>query len=208
MASMPRIRPSAAYFALAAPFFVIGVGLGVYTLIHGLMHITDLLTQVVVPGGRELTFQRQVEYTIFLEEVSVVDGKAYLTQGSPTGLACKVESLTNGQVIEPGPVHGSTTYSLQGRSGRAVLSFSVPENGRYRFSCDYPPEQSGPPTVLAVGHGVGGAIVRIVLGSLTWGGAGMLLSTILIVVVAVARERSKKRLREAPPNHATDAPME
>lgn len=195
----PRIRPSAAYYVWAALFFAIGAAFGLYTLIDGLLHITDRLTQVVVPGSRDFTFQRNLAYTIFLEEESVVDGKPYLTQGSLAGLVCKVESLASGRVIEPDRARGSTTYNLRGRSGRAILSFSVPEDGGYRFVCGYPAEQPGPKAVLAVGHGVAGEIVRIVFGCLTWGGAGMLLSTALIVAVALARERSKKRLREATP---------
>ena len=197
MAEAPRIRPSAAWYALAAPVFALGVGLALHTLIHGLLHIPDRLTQVVVPGSREFSFQRTIGYTVFLEEESVVDGTIYRTQGAPAGLACKVESLASGRVITPGGARESATYNFQGRSGRAVQSFSVPEDGRYRFTCSYASEQPGPQAVLAIGHGVGQEIVRIVFGCLTWGGAGVLLSTAIIVAVALARERSQKRLREA-----------
>jgi hypothetical protein len=36
------------------PFLLAGGGFFVYTIFHGLTHLTDSLTQVVVPGKAEL----------------------------------------------------------------------------------------------------------------------------------------------------------
>ena len=202
MATTPKIRPSAAYYALAAPFFVVGMAFCFYTLIHGLLHVTDRLTQVVVPGNRDFVFKRNIGYTVFLEEVSVVEGKPYLTRGSLVGLTCKVESLSNGRVIEPGPARGSATYNFPGRSGRAIWGFSVPEDGSYRFGCSYPAEQPGSKTVVAVGQGFGWEIVRIVLTCIVWAFAGIGCATAVCLIVFIARERSKRQLREAMPSGA------
>jgi hypothetical protein len=72
-----------------------GLSLFPYTLLHGIFHITDNLTQVVVPGEKDLTLQQKLKYTIFVEEQSVVDGKIYVTRENLnwTGLHCELPDL-------------------------------------------------------------------------------------------------------------------
>jgi hypothetical protein len=74
--TMP-IRPSAWYYLLAVPFLLMGMSFFFYTLLHDILHITDSLTQVVVPGEANLTLKHGVAYTVFYEQQSVVNGVIY-----------------------------------------------------------------------------------------------------------------------------------
>jgi hypothetical protein len=194
MNSATSVHPSPWYYLLAVPFFVVGAGFFVYTLLHGFLHLTDSLTQVVVPGEAELTLKQGQPYTIFFEQQSVVNGKIYSTNESLKGLQCKVTALSNEQDMPIGRPSISTTYYLGGRSGRSILGFHVPADGQYKFACGYSEHAHGPEAVLAVGAGVGEKIFSMVVRSLAaiFGGVGSAVMVFLIVLAL--RERAKKRL--------------
>jgi hypothetical protein len=175
-------------------FILIGAGFFGYTLVHGLMHVTDSLTQVVVPGSAELNLQPG-QYAVFLEEQSTVNGKIYSTTESISGLSCRIHLVPDGPPIPMTTSHTNVTYSVNDRSGRSVLEFSVKQAGRYAFACDYGADPKGPDTVVAVGSGVGGAITRTVLGGLGSMFGGGAVGVIMILAVVFKREREKKRLR-------------
>jgi hypothetical protein len=173
---------------------LIGGGAFVYALFHGITHATDSLTQIVVPGSAELTLRQGQLYTVFLEDQATVNGKIYSTTQSISGLTCRVSSVEKGTPLAIKKSSANVSYTVGSRSGHSVLEFPVQEAGRYLFSCDYGEKSQGPETVVAVGTGVGEAIVRTVLGSLAamFGGGG--LGVIVIVFVLIKREREKKRI--------------
>jgi len=105
-----------------------------------------------------LKFDRPGVKTIFLEQESVVDGRVYATSGPISGLNCSVRSQDGASIGLRRPT-ASTSYALQGRAGKSALEFSVPAAGTYHFECGYEQGQSGPTVVVAVGSGVGTAIV-------------------------------------------------
>jgi hypothetical protein len=133
---------------------------------------------------------------VFLEEQSIVNGKIYSATQSISGLACRVSFVQKGTAIAIEKSSMSTSYSLNGRSGHSVLEFSIPEDGKYLFACDYGEHSNGPEVVVAVGSGVGEAISRTVIGALGaffgGGGAGL----IVVLAVLIRRERDKKRIRQ------------
>jgi len=65
MNSATPVQPSPWYYLLAVPFFAVGAGFLVRTLLDGFLHLTDSLTQVVVPGEAELTLKQGQPYTVF-----------------------------------------------------------------------------------------------------------------------------------------------
>ena len=196
MEQVTRLRPSFWHCLWGAPFLLIGGGLFIYTLFHGLTHATDSLTQIVAPGRAELDLQPGL-YTVFLEEQSTVNGKIYSTTQSVNGLACRASSVQNGSTVSIQKPTMSTSYSVNGRSGHSVLEFSIQKAGKYAFACDYGEGAKGPEVVVAVGSGVGGAITRTVVGGLAafFGGIGAALAVVFVVVMM--REREKKRLRQS-----------
>lgn len=196
MDSFTRIRPSLWHLLWGVPFFLAGGGFFVYTLFHELSHITDSLTQVVVPGSAELHLKPGT-YTVFLEEESVVNGKIYSTTESVSGLSCRVTSVESGAATLLAKPSMDTSYTLGGRSGHSVLEFPIHQAGRYTFACDYGDNPKGAEVVVAVGSGVGEALFLTVAEALTaffgGGGAGLMV----VVIVIVMRERAKNRLRQA-----------
>jgi hypothetical protein len=174
------------------------VSLFVYTLFHGLFHLTDHLTQVVVPGERDLTLQAKLRYTIFLEEHSVVDGRIYSTRTNLHGLTCRVADLTSGKKVETPRAAMSTTYNVGGRSGRSVLEFVTEEAGTYHLNCGYEEAGQGPEVVLAVGSGTTEGILGMILKCLAAMFGGGIVGGGILVTVYSLRERAKKRLRPVP----------
>ncbi len=189
-----RVKPSLWHLLWGVPFFLAGGGYFGYTLYHGLTHLTDSLTQIVVPGSAELHLMPGT-YTVFLEEESVVNGKIYSTTESVSGLSCRVSSVESGTAIALTKASMDTSYSLGARSGHSVLEFPIQRGGRYNFACDYGDNPKGPEVIVAVGSGVGEAISLTVVEGLAaffgGGGAGL----IVIVGIIVMREREKNRLR-------------
>lgn len=191
----PMVKPTWWFYVLGVVVILTGVSYFAYALFHGITHITDNLTQVVVPGEKDLTLMAKLEYTIFLEEQSVADGRIYSTRReSLEGLTCSVTSQTTGKKIDTHRATTSTTYTVGGRSGRSVLAFITEEAGIYRVSCDYSEGGQGPTAVLAVGSGVTEGIFKTVFQSLAAMFGGGAIGIGIILVVFFQRERSKKKL--------------
>jgi len=193
---MSRVRPSWWHCLWGVPFFLIGAGFFVYTIFHGLTHVSDSLTQIVVPGKMELNLQPG-RYSVFLEEQSIVNGRIYSTTQSINGLVCRVNSVEDGNAVTIQKASVNATYDVGGRSGHSVLEFPIHQAGRYAFACDYGENAKGPEVVVAVGSGVGGAIFNTVLGSLAAFSGGCGLCLVVVLVVATLRGREKKLLRQA-----------
>jgi hypothetical protein len=188
-----RVRPSMWQCLWGAPLFLIGGIFFAYTTFHGLMHVTDSLTQVMVPGQTELSLKGGVTYTVFLEEQSVVGGKVYSTTQSIEGLACHVTTQQNGTRIGISEPSTAASYDVNGRSGHSVLEFHIPQDGRYLFACDYGENSTGPNVVVAVGSGVGGAISRTVFVGLAafFGGCGGCVAVVFVVLVMRQHVRAR-----------------
>lgn len=187
--SIPK-QTSLWYALLGVPFLLAGAGFSVYNSIHGLTHLTESLTQIIVPGKAHLDLKSGPTYTVFSEEQSVVNGKIYSTTESIGGLECIVRSVPNGIAVPVGQPSVSTTYTVGGRSGRSVLQFSVPGDGKYEFSCEYGQNaRVRPETVLAVGTSVGAKILRsgVVSAGAIFAGVGLFLAVMLTVVARRSR---------------------
>ena len=170
------------------------MGLFIYALYHGLSHMADNLTQLVVPGTAQLTLQHGKTYTVFLEEESVVNGKVYSTTESVSGLECHVTAASDGAIVPIRKAGTNTTYELNSRSGRSVLEFHIDQDGKYLFACDYVQNSKGPETVVAVGSGVGESIMLAVVECLTSLFGGVAAALAVIALVLIRREREKKKL--------------
>ena len=193
-----EVRPSWWYASIGVALALAGVGLFAYFLVHGLFHLTDSLTQVVVPGQAQLSLNAPATYTIFLEEQSVVDGRIYSTTESVDGLKCTVTTQSENQqitMLRPGM---SITYNAHGRSGRSVLAFPVKVAGQYTLFCNYPQDARGPQTVVAVGTGVGEKLTQTVLWSLISMFGGMGSGALVIALVIMKRRAAEKKLVTSP----------
>lgn len=193
----PDVGPSPAYYGLGAAVILAGVGLFVYFLLTGIFHITDNLTQIVVPGEAELTLQAHLNYTIFFEEQSVVNGQIFSIRETLSGLTCHVREQSAGTEVPLYPSHTSMNYNVNGRSGRSVLEFTPQASGAYRLTCDYEQGKQGPQAVLAIGAGFGRKLTTMLSKCFAAMFGGGILGAAIIIVVYRQRENAKKQLAQA-----------
>jgi len=192
----PQVKPSAWFYLLGALAILAGISVFVYTLLHGIFHITDNLTQIVVPGEKDLSLLPNLTYTVFLEEQSVVDGRIYSTKEGLGDLTCKLASLSSGKNINLRRARRSTTYNVGQRSGHSVLEFVTQEAGVYHFACDYEEGKQGPQVVLAVGAGVAEGIFATIGRSFAAIFGGGILGAAILVTVFILREHAKRKLNQ------------
>jgi len=206
-----KTRPSGWYYGLAALALVFGCLVAmvvVYRWFPGLpgtfeskMNLDDL-TQVVVPGSKDITFAESGAYAVYHEYRSVVDGAAYASSETPPALACTLTSQATGADIGVVPDYVETnTYSTKDRERVGVLirSITIDEPGTYTFSCRYTDSRSQPQIVLAVGpnfvwefFGIAARSgVALTAGVVVLLGSG-LVAIVIAVVIAVKRRRSKQ----------------
>lgn len=194
MTDARMVRPSWWYSLIGLALAVAGASLSGYFLWQGLIHVTDGLSQVVVPGEKNLALMPHQRYTIFLERTSIVDGRVYSTTESVAGLTCSVESQASGNKISIRSPAMDTTYSVGGRDGKSVLEFDTLEEGVYRLACDYRVGTQGPQVVLAVGSGVGERILSTVTKSIIPFFGGGISGAAVLAAIGILRQRSKRKL--------------
>jgi hypothetical protein len=185
------IRPSAWSYWLVLPLFLGGIGLFIYEISHGLEHVANALTRVVVPGQATLHLEGGKSYTVFYESHTTVDGKLYSTRQSVSALECHVKSLNDGEQAAISPSSNPTQYSLGGRSGHSILEFSAPRDGPYDFSCAYASGGHGTNIVLAVGTGFGARMFRAILVCFAGPLLGGLLSVAVFFWIYIRRDNAK-----------------
>ncbi len=197
MNSARQIGPSWWYCLLGLPCLVAGAGFFLYTLFHGVRHVTDSLTQVIVPGKAELKLQGGRTYTVFYEWESVVNNRVYSTAESLSGLECRVGSIGAGESLTIRQPRMNSTYAVGSRSGRAVLEFPVVKDGLYEFACGYANGSASPEVVVAVGSGFQKALFGILFMSFGSLAAGGFLCAGVVITVALMRYRNHRKLAPA-----------
>ena len=190
------LGPSRAYYALAAGVFVGGwVVFGIF-LWKNLSGIADQLQQVIVPGKVELNLPSPGKYTIYHEYESVVGSKVYSSRQSLSGLEVTLSSLATGDEVALSRSNVDSTYSMGGRSGKAVFDFTIDRPGAYELAARYPAGEEGPEVVLAVGQGFTGRILTTVFGALGIVFGAMVLAVAIALVTAIKRHNAAKRAKD------------
>jgi len=183
--------PGRKWYAIALLVVVAGTALAgvvAYTRLNGL---AGELAQVVVPGETNLTLSQAGTYTVYLERESVVDGVVYTTSGDVQGLRVRVSS-SSGTPIEIGNPSMTSNYSIAGRAGSAVLSFTVSEPGQYHFAARYSDGRTEPQAVLAVGLGVAEKILTTILQAMGIGFLGFVTGVIVAVITFMKRRKASR----------------
>jgi hypothetical protein len=183
--------PGRKWYVIAFVLILVGAALAGFVAYRQLNGLTNHLPQVVVPGQADLTLSRAGTYTIYLEREAVVNGRLYAASDAVDGMRVRVSSAA-GSPIEMTRPSVNSNYSLGGRSGSAVLAFTVAEPGQYRLGADYPDGSLEPQAVLAVGFGVPQRILTAIATVFGIAGVGFVLGAIVAIVTFLKR-RSVRR---------------
>lgn len=159
------------------------------------------LTQVVVPGSKEIHFSKKGAYAVYYEYRSVVNGVGYLTSKTPPVLECDLRSKTSGESasLAPDYVEGNV-YSTKDyeRAGVLMMSISMDKPGAYEFSCRYPDGSTKPKVVLAVGpnivweffSAVARPLAALLGGLVVFGGLSVVAMIILLTAYVIGKSRN------------------
>jgi hypothetical protein len=191
------ISPSRWYYALAAAVIIAGVVLFVVTIWKGVTSIPSKVQQVVAPGKAELTLASPGDYTIFYEYQSVIGNRIYSTGADVPGLECTLVSKTTGAPVTLSRSTVDSNYSFGGRSGKSVFDFHIDQPGVFQISSSYAEGRQGEEVVLAVGQGVAMGIVTMVFKALGIMFGSIALTIAIVLITAIKRRNSAKRLRAA-----------
>jgi len=155
------------------------------------------LVQMAAPGTAELDLDKVGEYTIFREDVSVVEGRFYSTgEAVPPGLVIELFDLSTGEEVDLSPPFASSTYSFAGRSGRSIAAFEIDHPGIYRMTASYPPGTEGPEVVLAIGSGFFGGIASKIVVAIAALFGSVAAGAAILIWGERKKEREEERLRE------------
>ncbi len=88
---------------------------------------------------------------------------------------------------------GRLTYDFGGHAGQALFTFEIDRPGRYVVEAS-----SAGRGDLAVGRGVGGRLVRTVVGAVLLALGGVIVGAIVLIVTAVARHNAGRQAGPPP----------
>lgn len=185
--------PSRWYYALAVVLCLAGAGLAGISFWRSIVRVGSDLTQMVAPGARDLRLAEPGNYSIYLEYRSVVGNRVYVTEPHLSGLEVALTSRASGAPVALQRPSGTSTYTVQSREGVAVFNFHIEQPGLYQLAARYPAEQSGPEVVLAVGRGLFGQV----LGVLVRGFALLAVFGGIGVAIAVKTDQRRRHARAA-----------
>lgn len=167
------IRPKARWFWIGGAIMLLGV---VASIVFGVLGFVGIANTVddfarVSEGSDTVRIDSTGEYVIYSENGSFF---ASVDVVSP-----------DGDPVETDRYLTELTYEYNGRTGRAVSTFEATDTGRYTITTD---------SDVAIGKSVAGDLIRAILIPFLIAGLGFLLGLIVIIVTAVRRSGSKKRL--------------
>jgi hypothetical protein len=151
---------------VAVLVFLAGMTVLAVFLFMMLSKFGDDFVRVTVPGQAELTLDPG-SYTIFHEQGGMTDGagEGVITAGDITGLRISVQKPGTGAAV-PLTAGAGSRYTLDGRSGQSLFTFTLTEPGTYRLVARYDDGRPGPQAVLAIVRGFTRNLLTTVLGAL------------------------------------------
>jgi uncharacterized membrane protein len=153
--------PSKLMYVISGLIFVIGIISFVIVLVTGILSsVNSFDNQVIVPGTNSFQLKEPGDYNIYFEYRSVVDGRIFETSNI-NGLVCKLKNIDSGEYIRLENSKVNSTYSVNGREGRSLFSFSVDKAGTYEIDASYE-SGDGEEAVLVIGKGFGMKLISTI----------------------------------------------
>ena len=156
-------------------------------LLKGLMDDVAAMPRFAVPGASTMKLAAG-DYTAFAETRTILGGEAVRNDGTWSATCTLADSQGRPVTLDSvGSTH--TKYALGDYAGSSLWTFTIPGADTYAWTCT---SASGDARtgVLAVGQGVGGAVVKAVLVIL----AGVFSAVAPFLLVFLRRRRAKQML--------------
>lgn len=159
---------------------VVWLAAGIFFGIRSLSRQVEGFQRVPVPGQAELRFEEPRGYTVYFEGLGAADRQVAIPS-----LNVSLAPAGGGAEVPVYPYGGSATYSVGGRSGRAVGTFRIDAPGRFLIRTQGNPERGqaevavGPSIAPWIGRTLGLTLPPVLV--LFFGGVA------LAVVVAALR---------------------
>lgn len=183
---------------------IVGIVLGIVLVVAGAKSLVDGyddLQRVPIQGGGLVRIEDTGTQKIYAERPSTQGGSSFSTNtfsGFAPNVAVRVIGPDGGDVTVN--TSGSTeTYTVNGREGVSIGQFDAATEGEYRIVTRTEDAGSGVGgyTTIAVGTGLELSGIGAILGGVFGGGLIVLIGIVLVIVFAVRRSRSKKRIAQA-----------
>lgn len=144
--------------------------------------IAWVVTGLMGLGDRVQELHRMAVPGQLVAELEAGKQSVYWESGGRARVEIAVRRV-DGPAVPVGPHGGEVTYSAGGHSGESIAGFEITDPGRYLMVVD------GREGVVAFGPGVGGTIVRAIVGAIAIFFGGLLLSGLLLIATARRRRR-------------------
>ena len=168
-------------------WYLVGAGLMVSAVAMAGIAFSSMLNRVegmqraVMPGTAQLTVPAGTS-TLYAESESIVGGTAYKAEG-PVQYRCGFEEKDRVTIQQ---ATGQVTYTVGDFAGRNAFDIEAAEAGTYTLRCE---SENGKPFVLAMGRGVGSAIVVGVVALVPF-----LLGLALVIAIYAMRRSQRRRM--------------
>jgi hypothetical protein len=183
--------PSRWFYALSALILVIGIVSFIFLIMDSMKSIEKSLARIAVPGKYDINLAEKGKYSIFYEYQSMIGNKVYQTGPAIPKLRCNIRSKKTGQPVAFSSPSGNYSYSF-GKSGVAVLEFTVNEPGAYEIAGWYPEGQTGQEVVLAIGKGFQKKLMTTIFSGIALLGGSVVLALVIFVVILMKRRRARQ----------------
>ncbi|MFZ0967354.1 MAG: hypothetical protein WAN13_03690 [Candidatus Acidiferrales bacterium] len=197
LAPARKSRPSRLFHLVALAMIAAGFAGGYKTLVAAINTMESGVTHAIFPGSVVIPFSAPGDYEIYYENPSEFGGRVFESGRGMPGLQFRVTNSETGEVIALHRPVMNETYTINGRSGRAVLQFHIAEPGGYTVSARYDDSEQHNEAVFAVGNVHIGRFILLIFAciacALGLGGGGLLL----VVLIETWRYSSKKKLQSA-----------
>jgi hypothetical protein len=180
-------------YLVALLIFVVGVLIALVLIVFSIIHfrnLSDSFVRIVAPGSTIVHLRESGNYTMYYEYEGDVDGVVYTGDETPPNM---IVEITNDRG-EPVAVNSddSGSYTVDSRSGIAVMDFTIDKPGDYQIATRYSDGSSGGEVVLAIGHGIARNIVwgvGSILGSIGIFCSTSFIAFLILVIVFIMRQR-------------------
>jgi Protein of unknown function (DUF2510) len=188
--SRQPIRPSRVWYWVAGAALVgsvAWVGLGMSLGFASLARHVEGLQRVPIPGQAEVSFDKPGGYTVYFEGMGAADEQVTIPSFN-----LSLTSVGGGEEVPIRLYADSETYSIGGRSGRAVGTFQINKPGRFLLRTDGEPQAIQ--GSVAVGSSTTPAIFHVLFPMLPLVFILFVGGAVLAVVVAVRRSGARRAL--------------